>query len=200
MVFFKRAHLILLCNQVAKANIPPVRPHVPRSACSNELYDLMERCWEEVPIERPTFAKIKERIRKIFGNTGDIIDVLFKQMEQYAADLELKVLEKTQQFMDEKSRSEQLLGELLPKYHPRKQLSSHCKITPVYYFRPVAAALTRGEHIDPEAYESVTIFFSDIVDFTVISAAGSPMDVINLLNNVYTFFDGVILKNMMCIK
>ena len=33
------------------ANIPPVRPRVPRAACSNELYALMERCWEEAPIE-----------------------------------------------------------------------------------------------------------------------------------------------------
>jgi class 3 adenylate cyclase len=58
----------------------------------------------------------------------------------------------------------------------------------------VAAALTRGEHVDPEAYENVTIFFSDIVGFTTISAAGSPMDVIDLLNGLYTFFDGVLEK------
>ena len=76
----------------------------------------MEQCWEEVPIERPTFAKIKDRLRKIMGNIGDnIVDLLFKRMETYAADLEMKVAEKTQQFMDEKNRSEQLLSQLLPK-------------------------------------------------------------------------------------
>ena len=47
---------------------------------------------------------------------GDnIVDLLFKRMEQYANDLELKVEEKTQQFMDEKNRSEQLLSQMLPK-------------------------------------------------------------------------------------
>ncbi len=61
-------------------------------------------------------------------------------------------------------------------------------------FRSVAAALMRGEHVDPEAYESVTIYFSDIVGFTTISAAGSPMDVVGLLNALYTFFDGVLEK------
>ncbi|OQV12268.1 Atrial natriuretic peptide receptor 1 [Hypsibius exemplaris] len=164
-----------ILNEVIASNIPPVRPRVPRASCSNELYDLMERCWEEIPVERPTFPKIKERLKKVIGDFGDnIVDVLFKRMEQYAMDLELKVAEKTQQFMDEKNRSEQLLSQLLPK--------------------TVAAALTRGEHVDPEAFESVSIYFSDIVGFTTISAAGSPMDVVNLLNGLYTFFDGVIEK------
>ena len=58
--------------------------------------------------------------------------------------------------------------------------------------RPVAEALTRGRQVDPEAYESVSIFFSDIVGFTNIAAAGTPMEVISLLNNLYTLFDGVI--------
>lgn len=118
---FEMFHLIInyfaiLTLQVIAANIPPVRPRVPRSACSNELYDLMERCWEEIPIERPTFPKIKERLRKIIGNIGEnIVDLLFKRMEQYANDLEQKVADQTQQFMDEKNRSEQLLSQLLPK-------------------------------------------------------------------------------------
>ena len=60
------------------------------------------------------------------------------------------------------------------------------------FLRSVAAALTRGEHVDPEAYESVSIYFSDIVGFTTIAAAGSPMGVVTLLNGLYTFFDGVI--------
>ena len=76
----------------------------------------MERCWEEIPLDRPTFIKIKERLRKIIGNLGDnLVDLLLTRMEQYANDLEDKVAEQTQQFMDEKNRSEQLLSQLLPK-------------------------------------------------------------------------------------
>ena len=108
--------LVCILIQVIAANIPPVRPRVPRSACSNELYDLMEKCWEEIPVERLTFPKIKERLKKVMGNIGDnIVDLLFKRMEQYAKDLEEKVAQQTQQFMDEKNRSENLLGQLLPK-------------------------------------------------------------------------------------
>ena len=108
--------IIFQISQIIAPNIPPVRPRVPRASCSNELYDLMERCWEEVAFERPTFLKIKERLKKIVGNIGDnIVDLLFKRMEQYASDLENKVADQTQQFMDEKNRSEKLLSQLLPK-------------------------------------------------------------------------------------
>ncbi|XP_055344411.1 atrial natriuretic peptide receptor 1-like [Paramacrobiotus metropolitanus] len=164
-----------IIQEVIAANIPPVRPRVPRASCSNELYDLMERCWEEIPVERPTFPKIKDQLKRIIGNVGDnIVDLLLKRMEQYAVDLEQKVADQTQQFMDEKNRSEQLLSQLLPK--------------------SVAAQLTKGVQVDPEAYESVSIFFSDIVGFTTIAARGTPMAVVELLNNLYTFFDSVLEK------
>ena len=52
--------------------------------------------------------------------------------------------------------------------------------------------MTRGESVEPEAFEGVTIFFSDIVGFTSIAAAGSPMEVISLLNTLYGFFDSIL--------
>jgi class 3 adenylate cyclase len=50
----------------------------------------------------------------------------------------------------------------------------------------------RGETPEPRSYNSCTIFFSDIVGFTSISGAASAMDVVNLLNDLYTYFDNVI--------
>ena len=58
----------------------------------------------------------------------------------------------------------------------------------------MAEALTKGEQVDPEAFECVTLFFSDIVGFTSICSRGTPMDVITLLNGLYTFFDEVLEK------
>ena len=69
---------------------------------------------------------------------------------------------------------EQLLLELLP--------------------RSVADKLKAGHQIPPETFDDVTIFFSDIVSFTRISAAGTPIDVIKMLNLMYTMFDDIAVK------
>lgn len=53
----------------------------------------------------------------------------------------------------------------------------------------VARALAEGQKLQPEHYDSVTIFFSDIVGFTDISKTLPPEKVCDMLDRLYTRFD-----------
>eukprot|EP01032_Pedospumella_encystans_P020411 gene20411-23184_t len=53
----------------------------------------------------------------------------------------------------------------------------------------VAKQLLSGQKVAPEQFEEVTIFFSDVVGFTNICAAVTPIQVVKMLNELYTVMD-----------
>ena len=63
----------------------------------------------------------------------------------------------------------------------------------------MAESLKSGKAVEAVWYECVTIYFSDIVGFTTISALSSPMEVVDLLNDLYTMFDSI-LEDFDCYK
>lgn len=58
--------------------------------------------------------------------------------------------------------------------------------------RSVAERLMLGSRVEPEEFEEVSIYFSDIVGFTALAARSTPVQVVDLLNDLYTTFDAAI--------
>ncbi|XP_057366529.1 receptor-type guanylate cyclase Gyc76C-like [Daphnia carinata] len=149
-----------------------VQPDI-EMGCPEYIRSCMEDCWAELPDQRPDFPTIRDRLRKMReGMKPFIMDQLMEMMVIYANNLEVLVNERTQLLYEEKQKTEDLLHRMLPK--------------------PVAQRLTRGYGIEPESYEAVTIYFSDIVGFTKMSAESTPFQVVNFLNDLYTLFDSII--------
>ncbi|CAG9793364.1 unnamed protein product [Diatraea saccharalis] len=145
-----------------------------RSCEAEEATELMRRCWSEDPTERPDFAHLKGAIRRLnkAQESSNILDNLLSRMEQYANNLEMLVEDRTKDYLEEKKKCEELLYQLLPK--------------------SVASQLINGQSVVAETFEQVTIYFSDIVGFTALSASSTPMQVVDLLNDLYTCFDSIV--------
>ncbi|OQV25922.1 Atrial natriuretic peptide receptor 1 [Hypsibius exemplaris] len=151
----------------------PFRPTLESSAADELLIVLIEKCWSEDPNIRPDFPTLRNYIRKLNreNESGNLLDNLLQRMEQYANNLESLVQERTADYLEQKRKAEELLYQLLP--------------------RAVAGQLIRGESVKAESFDSVTIYFSDIVGFTTLSASSTPFEVVNFLNDLYTCFDAI---------
>uniref|UniRef100_A0A3Q0SQG1 Guanylate cyclase n=1 Tax=Amphilophus citrinellus TaxID=61819 RepID=A0A3Q0SQG1_AMPCI len=160
---------------IRKVKKPPpmCRPTVAPDQAPLECIQLMKQCWSEQPDRRPNFDEIFDRFKLINkGKKTNIIDSMLRMLEQYSSNLEDLIRERTEELEVEKQRTEKLLSEMLPP--------------------SVAEALKTGATVQPEYFDQVTIYFSDIVGFTTISSLSDPIEVVDLLNDLYTLFDAVL--------
>ncbi|XP_062072419.1 retinal guanylyl cyclase 1 [Lepus europaeus] len=153
---------------------PPLcRPLVSMDQAPMECIQLMKQCWEEQPELRPSMDRTFDLFKRINkGRRMNIIDSMLRMLEQYSSNLEDLIRERTEELELEKQKTDRLLTQMLPP--------------------SVAEALKMGTPVEPEYFETVTLYFSDIVGFTTISAMSEPIEVVDLLNDLYTLFDAII--------
>ncbi|XP_018617463.2 heat-stable enterotoxin receptor-like isoform X3 [Scleropages formosus] len=142
-----------------------------------EVYMLIKSCWDEDPERRPDFKRIEASLGKIFSNLHNqanesYMDNLIRRLQMYSRNLEHLVEERTALYKAERDRADRLNFMLLPG--------------------PVVRSLKETGRVEPELFEEVTIYFSDIVGFTTLCQYSTPMEVVDMLNDIYKNFDSIL--------
>ncbi|XP_044225470.1 retinal guanylyl cyclase 1 [Thunnus albacares] len=160
---------------ISKVKEPPplCRPVVSVDEAPLDVIQVMKQAWSEEPEKRPTFEDIFKQFKSITkGKKTNIIDSMLRMLEQYSSNLEDLIRERTEELEVERQKTDNLVAQMLPK--------------------SVAQALKTGKPVKPEHFSEVTLYFSDIVGFTTISALSEPIEVVDLLNDLYSLFDAII--------
>ncbi|XP_045924419.1 heat-stable enterotoxin receptor [Micropterus dolomieu] len=149
------------------------------TASENELevYMLIKSCWDEDPEKRPDFKKVENSLGKIISkihnqDNESYMDNMIRRLQMYSRNLEHLVEERTALYKAERDRADCLNFMLLPG--------------------PVVKSLKETGVVEPELYEEVTIYFSDIVGFTTLCQYSTPMEVVDMLNDIYKGFDSIV--------
>ncbi|RDD47549.1 Atrial natriuretic peptide receptor 1 [Trichoplax sp. H2] len=162
-----------IIERIMNCESPPFRPCTKGEDGRSQWLALMDDCWVENPEMRPSFSLIKNKLRTFAdGKSMNLVDKMISMMEKYADHLEELVEERTHQLIAEKRKTDELLYRMLP--------------------RSVAEQLKAGNTVTAVSFDDVTIFFSDIVGFTNLASESTPMQVVDLLNDLYTLFDAII--------
>ncbi|KRY66363.1 Guanylate cyclase 2G [Trichinella pseudospiralis] len=152
----------MLEEVVKDPNLSPICPDIP-----GPVKDLIVKLTKPNPEITAEGVTITLQLNQ--PTSKGIVDILLKTMENYMTHLEEKVEERTTELKAVTARMEMLLNSMLP--------------------RDVAIRLQNGQKVEPEYYQSVTIYFSDIVSFTTLCSESTALEVVNLLNALYTMFD-----------
>uniref|UniRef100_A0A6Q2Y3L1 Guanylate cyclase n=1 Tax=Esox lucius TaxID=8010 RepID=A0A6Q2Y3L1_ESOLU len=171
-------------EKLSRVQFPGITPHFRpdlnfETADEKELevYMLIKNCWDEDPERRPDFKKIESSLGKIFSNlhkqaNESYMDNLIRRLQMYSRNLEHLVEERTALYKAERDRADFLNFMLLPG--------------------PVVRSLKETGIVEPELFEEVTVYFSDIVGFTTLCQYSTPMEVVDMLNDIYKGFDRIL--------
>lgn len=124
----------------------------------------------------PLQEKEEEKLHIVEANVNLLEQQeMLEEQKLRMAEANLRLLELKEEVEVEKDRSERLLLNILPA-------------------RVAKDLKEKGESV-PESFDNVTVFFSDIVNFTKQTSVIDPREVIRELSEIFTEFDKIFSRN-----
>ncbi len=108
-------------------------------------------------------------LARAFNEMSGRLSRAFHELAQANEVLEERVTQRTAQLAVEQEKSDKLLRNVLPE--------------------EIAQRLKHDPQTIAEGFDAVTVAFADIVGFTEMSARSSPIEVVRLLNEIFSAFD-----------
>jgi len=154
----------------------------------------LEGVW--IPFVPPLLAMLGATVTNKAYILWDNLNESYRSLEEYSKTLEQKVEERTIELkyknelleqevcdrkqaqvalLEEKEKSEELLLNILPQ--------------------AIADQLKHEQGLIANRFESVTVLFSDIVDFTGLAARLSPTELVSILNDIFSHFDYLVERH-----
>jgi class 3 adenylate cyclase len=103
------------------------------------------------------------------GQLGTNFNTMAETIQVHSENLEDMVKQRTSELTEEKATSERLLLNVLPG--------------------PIADRLKQGESLIVDRFDAVSVMFADIVGFTQVASKTSPVELVTMLNEVFSMFD-----------
>jgi class 3 adenylate cyclase len=145
-------------------------------------------------------TKLKANIVHLSSEPKQVLFVISPDVKNVAelhamkltmSDLPLHSFQRDAVFLGEHMYSEVRSAYNLEKLSKKLANERNLSNTLLYSMLPkdVAELLRTGKTFEPQHHENVTLFFSDVVGFTEMSAELAPWEVIDMLNTLYTLMD-----------
>jgi hypothetical protein len=155
-------------QQVTANNLrPDCKGRIPDRA-----FCIAKKCWHQAPELRPTASYVQSSVQKSRASKKTVLEHMLNTLSSYAEQLEERVAERSSELSAAKQSLEGLLHQMLP-----------CA---------VADELQRGRRVEPASYDSVTICFIRLVDFSDACSSAEPKAVIAFLDEVYRALDQLV--------
>jgi class 3 adenylate cyclase/FixJ family two-component response regulator len=145
------------------------------------VQEVVVRVQNQLSIQGMQKELLEQQAHRIFRSKGGspLLANLQKRLQQQS-ELLIEKNRQLQQEIQERQRVQEAL-----KREQEKSEQLLLNILP----RTIAERLKQNRGVIAERFDEVTILFADIVDFTPLSARLTPMELVQLLNQVFSNFD-----------